>query len=244
MSVSSYDQIAEWYDDWVGPDSMDNDPSFRAVELLAGDVTGLRICDLCCGQGRTTRRLADLGAHVTGIDLSTNMLEIARRHERTHPRGIEYLNADARTLESIADATFDGVVCFLALMDVADLAPTARSVSRILRPGGWFVFAITHPCYKTPRSGELPAAEGWIRTVGSYFAEGYWRSDELPGPPGKVGAYHRTLSTYLNTMLDTGFILERISEPPLTGAAAERRPVWTEVPVTLIARFRSHHHGV
>ena len=169
MSMSPYDQVAEWYDDWVGPDSMDSDPSFRAVERLAGNVAGLRVCDLGCGQGRTTRRLADLGARVTGVDLSPNMLEIARRHERANPRGIDYLHADARNLESVPDATFDGVVCFLALMDIADLDPVAYGVVRILRPGGWFVFAITHPCYKTPRSGELPAPEGWIRTVGSYF---------------------------------------------------------------------------
>ncbi len=243
MSMSSYDQVADWYDDWVGPDAMDEDPAFRAVEMLTGTVAGLRVCDLGCGQGRTSRRLADLGARVTGVDLSTNMLEIARRHEQGKPRGIEYLHADARNLESVANATFDGVVCFLALMDISDLDPVARGVVRVLRPGGWFVFAITHPCYKTPRSGELPTPAGWIRTVGSYFSEGYWRSDDGPGPPGKVGAYHRTLSTYLNTMLEAGLILERISESPLTGTAAERRPVWAEVPVTLIARFRTNSRG-
>jgi len=78
VSMSSYDQVADWYDDWVGPDAMDEDPAFRAVEKLTGTVAGLRVCDLGCGQGRTSRRLADLGARVTGVDLSTNILVLCQ----------------------------------------------------------------------------------------------------------------------------------------------------------------------
>lgn len=124
-------------------------------------------------------------------------------------------------------------------MDIPDLAAALRSAVRVLRPGGWFVFAITHPCYKTPRSGEVQLPDGWVRTVGSYFAEGYWRAADPSGPPGRVGAYHRTVSTYLNTLLEAGLVLERVSESPLTGSDAERRPVWAEVPVVLIARCRA-----
>src|SRR5437588_4840738 len=114
--ASSYDEIAEWYDSWVGAHSMSDDPYFRAVEALIGEVAGRRICDLACGQGRVARHLANAGAHVVGIDLSARLLEIARRHEVTTPRGIEYLHADVRSLEGVEDHTFDGVVCFMALM--------------------------------------------------------------------------------------------------------------------------------
>ena len=136
MSVSPYDDIAEWYDGWVGTHSMDEDAFFPAVEALIGAVAGRRICDLACGQGRVARHLAARGASVVGIDLSTKLLAIARRHEEAAPRGIEYRHADARTLEGVADGTFDGVVCHMALMDMADLAPTLRGIARILRPGG------------------------------------------------------------------------------------------------------------
>src|SRR5207244_9357187 len=105
-----------------------------AVEALMGEVAGQRICDLACGQGRVARHLADRGASIVGIDLSAKLLAIARRHEEAAPRGIEYLHADARNLGGVADGTFDGVVCFMALMDIADLNPTLRSVARILRP--------------------------------------------------------------------------------------------------------------
>lgn len=246
MTTSAYDDIAEWYDWWVGTHSMREDPYFPALEALMGEVSGQRICDLACGQGRVARHLADLGARVVGIDLSAKLLDIARRHEETMPRGITYLQADARNLDSAALGLFDGVLCFMALMDIPDLAPTLHSVARILRPGGWFVFAILHPCFHTAQSGELETPEGAVRTIGRYFEEGYWRSDTRTGPPGKVGAYHRTLSTYVNALTDAGLHLERLSEPYRDAAdvpdspslSGGSRSVWREVPAILVAGCR------
>ena len=82
MVESAYDEIAEWYDAWAGT-TIHDDAFFPAVEALMGDVAGQRVCDLACGQGRVTRRLADLGAHVVGLDISAGLLRIARRHERS-----------------------------------------------------------------------------------------------------------------------------------------------------------------
>jgi ubiquinone/menaquinone biosynthesis C-methylase UbiE len=238
---SAYDDIAEWYDAWIGTHAMREDAYFPAVEALLGEVAGQRICDLACGQGRVARYLAERGARVTGIDLSARLLAIARRHEAAQPLGITFAQADARSLAGIADGAFDGVLCFLALMDIADLAPTFHSVARVLRAGGWFVFAVLHPCYNTPRSGEGETDDGLVRTIGGYFEEGHWRSASRTGPPGKVGAYHRTLSTYVNTLTEAGLRLERMSEPRGSGTAVgspshEGRPVWDEVPAVLVAR--------
>lgn len=240
--MKTYDDIAEWYDQWIGTHSMREDPYFSAVEALIGEITGQRICDLACGQGRVARHLADRGAHVIGIDLSAKLLAIARSHERTTPRGIEYVQADARNLNHQVLGLFDGVLCFLALMDIPDLVPTLQSVARILQPGGWFVFAILHPCFHTSQSGEMETSEGVVRTIRRYFVEGYWRSNTRSGPPGKVGAYHRTLSTYVNALSDAGLQLVQLSEPGGAFPVADspslshvNRPVWQEVPAVLVA---------
>ncbi len=181
IPMSTYDDIAEWYDTWVGTHSMREDPFFPAVEAFIGKVAGQRICDLACGQGRVARHLADPGVHVVSIDLSAKLLAIARRHEETEPRGIEYLHAYARSLDGEALCLFDGVVCFLALMDISDLVPTLHSVARMLRPAGYFVFSILHPCFHTSQSGEMETAEGAVRTIHRYFMEGYWPSVTRPG---------------------------------------------------------------
>lgn len=238
MSESTYDEIAEWYDAWVGPTVREDDPFFPAMEALLGNVAGQHVCDLACGQGRVARHLAERGANIVGIDFSARLLEIARRHEQAAPRGIVYLHADARSLDGVPDSTFDGVLCFMALMDIPDLTSTLHTVARILRPAGWFAFATLHPCFHTPRSGEMVSPDGWVRTIGSYFTEGYWRSDTRAGPPGKVGAYHYTLSTYLNTLLDAGLTLEQVSEPRATPILATARPIWAEVPAVFVGRCR------
>ena len=85
--------------------------------------------------------------------------------------------------------------------------------------------------------------EGTERTLGSCFAEGRWRSETRMGPTGKVGAYHRTLGTYLNALADAGLMLARATEPSPTGSLADSpslsglaRPIWEEVPAILVAR--------
>jgi len=247
--MNTYDDIAEWYDQWVGTHSMHDDPFFAAVEALMGEISERRICDLACGQGRVSRYLADQGAHVVGIDLSAKPLEIARHHEEELPRGITYLHADAQSLDSENVGIFDGVICSMALMDIQDLALTINSVTHILQADGWFIFSILHPCFHTSQSGELVLPEGVVRTIGSYFVEGYWRSDTRTGPPGKVGAYHRTLSTYFNALSDAGLIVEQMSEPCVIGSytgspslSGAQRPVWAEVPAILVVRCRKNNH--
>jgi 2-polyprenyl-3-methyl-5-hydroxy-6-metoxy-1,4-benzoquinol methylase len=243
--ASSYDEIAEWYDNWIGTHSMSDDPFFRPLEALIGVVAGQRVCDLACGQGRVARYLAAKGAHVVGVDLSAKLLAIARRHEKTAPQGIEYVHADVQRLDGATFTPFDGVACSMALMDIPDLAATARNVAHLLRPGGWFAFSILHPCFHTSQSGEIETPTGAARTISRYFVEGHWRSDTRPGPPGKVGAYHRTLSTYINTLSDAGLQLQRLSEPGMDGDrpqsrafASSGRPVWAEVPTILVALCR------
>ena len=128
--MQTYDDIAEWYDEWIGTHDMREDPYFPAAEALIGEVGGQRICDLACGQGRVARHLARMGATVVGIDLSAKLLEIARRNEESDPRGITYVHADVRSLDDDELlGKFDGVMCYMALMDIADLAPAFASVS-------------------------------------------------------------------------------------------------------------------
>jgi 2-polyprenyl-3-methyl-5-hydroxy-6-metoxy-1,4-benzoquinol methylase len=101
VPMKTYDDIAEWYDQWVGAHAMSDDPYFPAVEALMGQVNGQHICDLACGQGRVARHLASLGATVVGIDLSAKLLAIARRHEEHDPRAsrmcrLMYRNSTSR----------------------------------------------------------------------------------------------------------------------------------------------------
>jgi ubiquinone/menaquinone biosynthesis C-methylase UbiE len=234
MNVESrYDEVAVKYDEWVGAGSALDDPVF---EDLVGDVAGATVCSIACGQGREARYLAGRGASVTGVDISAELLTHARRHEEAEPLGITYLQGDAQTLDVLGNDTFDGAVCYMALMDIPDQDSAVRAAARVVRPGGWFVFVITHPCYKTPATGDLVdhTNQSVRRTVGQYFVEGYWDGPGLHSETLPVGAYHRMLSTYVNSLAAAGFTIERMEEPP-----RDQQPVWREVPQLLYVRCRN-----
>ncbi|MCI0396893.1 MAG: class I SAM-dependent methyltransferase, partial [Chloroflexi bacterium] len=218
---ASYDQIASWYEEQVRSNSLADSMAIPHLFDLLGDVEHLDICDLACGQGKVARQLAERGARVVGVDLSAGLLEIARRYEAERPLGITYLQGNAERLARLDEATFDGVVCHMALMDIPGLEATFAAVWRVLRPGGWFVFTITHPCFQAPHSRWVSGPDGSIRReVPAYFEEGFWCSSNAGGVRGQVGAYHRTLSTYLNALVETGFVLERVVEPQVAGDTA------------------------
>jgi ubiquinone/menaquinone biosynthesis C-methylase UbiE len=138
MTSSNYDRIADWYNESIRSGSLIHDLVVPELLNLAGDIQGKHVCDLACGQGVIARQLVHRGASVVGIDIAEKMLEYAWRGEETEPLGIVYLHDDVQTLASIADATFDGAVCNMALMDVSDMNATFHTVRRILCEGGWF----------------------------------------------------------------------------------------------------------
>lgn len=99
-------------------------------------------------------------------------------------------------------------------------------------------FAIIHPCTYTPKARWVTRADGTATCeMGDYFAEGFTHSGKPDGIRAKVGGYHRTLSTYLNALVDVGFSLDRTAEPAASGDVAERvAPPFRYVPAAFIAR--------
>jgi ubiquinone/menaquinone biosynthesis C-methylase UbiE len=235
----SYNDIAQWYDRFLRERPIYSEVLLPSLLDLVGPVAGEVICDLACGQGWVARELARRGAEVTGLDLAPNLLALARRYEEQEPLGITYVQGDAERADPLSNSHFSGCVCVLALINIADLAATFETVRRILRPGGWFVFAITHPCFEAPHAQwtALPdPAHPVGRIVTGYFDERLWYSSNPDGVRSRVGDYHRMLSSYLNTLSAAGFAVERILEPGPSTRQEEQVPGSREVPGLLLVR--------
>jgi SAM-dependent methyltransferase len=230
-ATARYDDIADFYDEKAGRSVAD--PSTAALLELAGEVSGLRLLEMACGPGRVARELARRGARVTGLDISAAMLDKAKAAEARQPLGIEYLQADATDPGVLAGQVFDAVACNQGLADVDDLDGLLATVSRVLAPGGWFVFSLLHPCFP---GWDTDAPSSWPPGLG-YFHEGWWQASN-PGFRGKVGANHRTLSTYVNSLAGHGLVLERAAEPLPHAEWMRRLPGAAPVPLYLVAQCR------
>lgn len=231
MNEVGWSEIAEWYDEHVRSGRTPHGLAAETILALAGNLRGLRVLDVGCGQGSATRALAGAGAITTGVDAAPEMLVAARRHEDEQRLGISYVLADAQNLAPLADESFDLVTCQLALMDIPDLDAVLVAVRRVLRASGTFVAVISHPCFLAPFAETVPLPDGrQARVVAEYLREQFWRS---PNPEGvrRAGTYHRILSTYLNALARHGFVLQEAVEPAASGDYGAQEPIYRLVPI-------------
>jgi SAM-dependent methyltransferase len=133
-----------------------------------------------------------------------------------------------------ADASFDVVVSTMALMDMPDHEGAIREAHRVVRAGGVFQFSILHPCFFTRRWAWARDEHGEKTGVvcGDYFDPPYGEIDEFTfsaAPPDeragvplfRVPRFFRTLSSWLNLLIEEGFAIERIEEPAPPRTAEE-----------------------
>ncbi len=176
-----------------------------------GDVSGKTVIDIGCGEGRFCRLLSDLGAEVTGIDLTEALIERARE---VGSKRETYFVGDAEDLEGVPDDGFDLAVSYVVLVDLVDYRRSIREAYRVLRPGGRFIVCNVHPM----RTASINIA-GWIRDhrrklfypLDNYAEEGAREFITLGST--LIVNMHRTLSSYVSAFLEAGFVLEALQEP-------------------------------
>jgi SAM-dependent methyltransferase len=231
-----YDAISEFYASRQ-PDSYDTEMDVALFDLI-GALQGARVVDIACGHGRITRELGRRGAQAVGVDISPALVERAREIERSDPLGNDYIVDDVASPSLLVGETFDIAVSNFGLSDIDDLDGALTSIHRLLRPGGRFVFLILHPCF--PGRGATVAA-AWAPGAG-YYKEGFWVTD-APNSSlrQKVGANHRTLSTYLNAVIEHGFSIERVAEPKPPDEWNASTPTLDPVPTILAVQCRRAH---
>ena len=181
----------------------------EADAKLLGDVRGRRVLEVGCGAAAGARWLAGQGAEVVALDLSAGMLRHAREAADRSGVRVPLVQADALALP-FADGAFD-IACtaFGAIPFVADSGAVMREVARVLRPGGSWVFSITHPMRWIFL--DEPGPEGLL-AVNSYFDRRPYVEQDGEGVPGYV-EQHRTLGDRVRELVGAGFVLRDLVEP-------------------------------
>lgn len=196
------------------------------VERLLGDVEGKQFLDAGCGEGYLSRYYAKRGAIVTAIDLSQRLIEASEQLTEDSGVTVDYRVDNVCYIESVPDAEFDIILSNLVLLNVPCLDDAIKEFHRVLKVGGILVFSIVHPAFNFYGPGswqmgeknpETNRREGVFFKVDRYFEEEeyerYWKTREGENFPEPISFFHRTLSTYLNSLAETGFSLVEFAEP-------------------------------
>ncbi|WFA09030.1 class I SAM-dependent methyltransferase [Tissierella sp. Yu-01] len=184
---------------------------WETLKKMLPDFTGKRILDLGCGYGWHSICAMENGASsVVGIDISQKMLEIAK--EKTHFPEVEYICVAIEDMD-FKEESFDIVLSSLAFHYIKDYKELIKKINKVLKPNGKLIFTVEHPVFTAY------GTQDWYYDnnkeilhfpVDNYYYEGK-RITKFLGED--IVKYHRTITTYLNTLLINNFAINQIIEP-------------------------------
>jgi ubiquinone/menaquinone biosynthesis C-methylase UbiE len=206
-------------------DGLSAAPEWPALRAMLPDLHGKRVVDLGCGFGWFCRSARAQGAvRVLGIDVSEKML--ARAKDDTRDEAITYIRSDLEHLE-LPPASFDLAYSSLAFHYIQDFGGLIGRVHRALAEGGHLIFSVEHPIYTAPSEPKFVMNSSGRPTwpLDGYLDEGPRSTDWLAKG---VIKQHRTIATYLNTLMDAGFMLSRLAEWGPTPEHIAAHPDWAD----------------
>ncbi|MEO8193115.1 MAG: class I SAM-dependent methyltransferase [Gemmatimonadales bacterium] len=231
----SYDSIAENYARKV--DSAPYNALYERPAMLSllPHMEGARILDAGCGSGWYAEQLLARGAILDAVDASEAMVEYARQRltREAAPQTMARITvrvADLAEPLPFPDSTFEGIVSPLVLHYMRDWRPGLNQMHRVMKPDGWLLFSTHHP-----------AADAALFQTRDYFAVehvvDHW--DWV----GEVEFYRRSLTEIVSSVLESGFVIEKVVEPVPTDEFRRAEPdAWERLmnqPAFLIVMARA-----
>ncbi len=266
ITKDAWEANAEVWDRRMGDEGNDffNILCWPALASLLDPKPGDHILDIACGNGLTTRRLAELGARVTAFDFSANLIEYAKTRLTNYqpfdpaqgesPITLHVLDAtdESQLLSTLGPlAPFDSALSNMALFDMADVEPLFRALPKLLKPGGAFVFSITHPCFNNASSTHIVEEmdnNGQMQItysvkVSRYITPYTGRGLALRNQPKPQIYFERPLQYYLNLAFQNGFVLNGFQERAFPPQTPQITPLgwggkFSEIPAAIVARLR------
>ncbi len=185
-----------------------------ALFALLGDVADKSVLDAGCGQGYLSRILARHRAIVTGVEPAEVWYRYSVEREQRNPLGITYIQQDLSLFTS-HENTFDIVVANMVFMDIPDYETAMHNCIASLKHEGAFIFSILHPCFEED-------ASAWNKKGYVEISE-YLHNYTIKSGYGYT--FHRPLSSYLNLIIEAGYVIQRIVEPQLSEEIVQQHSI-------------------
>ena len=223
---SAWNANAVFWDARMGDEGNDflNVLCWPVILRLLDPGASHRILDIACGNGILTRRLAQISRQVVGFDFSDELIRLAVERTSASLPNITYHMLDASDatalVSKLGEATFDSALCNMALFDMADIEPLFHTLPRLLKPGGLFVFTLTHPAFNNASCVRL-AEEKVVQSVNKlvysvkvsrYMTPYVLHGDAIRNQPQPQLYFERPLTYYFNLAFSCGFIIDGFEE--------------------------------
>jgi ubiquinone/menaquinone biosynthesis C-methylase UbiE len=212
---TSWGGVSEWYDNYLeeNADSYQEKVIWPNLLRIISPKAPMKILDLACGQGFFSRKLASLGVHVIGADISKELIEkaVARSPE------IKFVVTPAHNLNFAKREYFDVVLCVLAIQNIQNISDVFSEVQKVLKKGGKFILVLNHPAFRIPQRSSWGFDEKnniQYRRIDGYMSSKTIEIDMNPGKfkKNKTLSYHRSLQDFFKTFSKNGFIVSGLEE--------------------------------
>lgn len=214
-SQQTYDINAEFWIEIIRNrrDKYREELTNTAVLNAVGPAAGLRALDAGCGEGYLSRKLAEQGAIVTGIDSSAELIKAAQAHEQasTLPASFDIGTVDCLPYEA---GSFDLVLCNHLMNDLQDPAQALKEFARVLRDRGRVVILMLHPCFYNHHA-ERAEPENNLPTNSYFQTRRIVQNFEVDGlqSPAANTSWLRPLESYTEALRESGFVITSLTEP-------------------------------
>lgn len=196
-----------------------------ALFSLCPDFMGKAVLDLGCGYGENCQYIAEMSAKsIVGIDISEKMLQIAINENKYE--NVSYLNMSMNNLSGL-DKKFDVVLSSLAVHYIDNLDKLLQSINTLLNENGLLIFSQEHPL-----STALKKENYWSRDDAGNILHYNLTDYSLLGERktnwivNDVIKYHRSFSSIINSLIDAGFLIEKVIEPIPDEAIMSKYPLY------------------
>lgn len=255
FTKDAWDAHAEAWDSRMGNEGNDffNILCWPVLASLLDVQPGSTLLDIACGNGLASRRLAALGANVTAFDFSANLIEKAKIRSKDYASRITYHVIDAtdeNQLLSLGEHKFDSALSNMALFDMENIETLFRTLPKLLKPKGRFVFSITHPCFNNSSANHLVEEwdDGTIKTRYAVKVSRYMTSYQSEGLALREQVkpqlyFNRPIQYYMQAGFQNGFVVDGFEERAFPPERPQDHPLawggkFSEIPAALVMRMQ------
>lgn len=235
---TSWGGIADWYDGLVEDttDSYQKNVLMPNLIRLVDPKVGMNVLDVACGQGYFSRAFANNGAIVTGCDISSELIELAKKHVNKGviiKGSVTYNVTPSDKLAFVPNGSMDVAIIVLALQNIEKIVETFQECSRTLKVGGKLIVVLNHPAFRIPKQSSwrwddvqaigqgatqsVKTGPKMYRRIDEYMSEAQIKVDMTPGE--KIAAkkkftvsFHRPLQSYFKALNKSGLAVTRLEE--------------------------------